>query len=119
MIGFNADLKLPNPLSNLGSFASSFEFGLFTDAGWTGNISMGGDDPGESGSDILKHTLTDAGISVKTTILSWLPWQLQGVTQEYGQIPIISFYFPIYLNHPFDGKNNFAFRYVIGLGTTF
>ncbi|MDP4220115.1 MAG: hypothetical protein Q8896_06730, partial [Bacteroidota bacterium] len=74
---------------------------------------------GETGSQILKHILTDAGVTVKTSILSWLPWQLQGVASEYGQIPTISFYFPIYLNHPFDGKENFAFRYVIGLGTTF
>jgi hypothetical protein len=119
MIGFNADLKLPNPLKNLGGFGASFEFGLFTDAGWAGDMVFGDTPTGETASEILKHVLTDAGITVKANILSWLPWQLQGVAQEYGQIPTISFYFPLYLNHPFDGKKNFAFRYVIGLGTTF
>ncbi|MDP4220982.1 MAG: M1 family metallopeptidase, partial [Bacteroidota bacterium] len=41
MIGLNADLKLPNPFESLGSFAASFEFGLFTDAGWTGSFQYG------------------------------------------------------------------------------
>jgi hypothetical protein len=119
MMGFNADLKLPNPIASLGSFASSFEFGLFGDAGWTGAFQYGNPPVGETDAQVLKHVLTDGGVTVKTTILSWLPWQLQGVASEYGQIPTISFYFPIYLNHPFDGTKNFAFRYVIGLGTTF
>ncbi len=119
VMGLNADLKLPNPLAGLGSFAASFEFGLFGDAGWTGSFQYGNPPVGETGSDILKHVLTDAGVAVKINILSWLPWQLQGVVSEYGQIPTISFYFPLYLNHPFDGTKNFAFRYVVGLGTTF
>jgi hypothetical protein len=119
MFGFNADLRLPNPLSSLGGFASSFEFGLFTDAGWAGDLEHGSPAVGETFTDIRHHLLTDAGISVKINPLSWLPWQLHGVVQEYGHIPMIDLYFPIYLNHPFDGKGNFSFRYVIGIGSTF
>jgi hypothetical protein len=51
--------------------------------------------------------------------LSWLPWQLQGVAEEYSNIPQIGFYFPIWLSKPDDGKNMLAFRYAISLGTTF
>ncbi len=109
--GLGADLNLPNPLRSLGWLASSFKPILFFDAGWVGdevNFSL-----------IRKQLMTDAGIGLKLNILSWLPGQLQGVAEEYSDIPTIGFYFPLYVNHPNDGKKNIDFRYVISLGTTF
>ncbi|HYM20723.1 MAG TPA: M1 family aminopeptidase [Candidatus Kapabacteria bacterium] len=119
MIGFNADLTVPNPLRSLGWLPASFGLGLFGDAGWAGNFQHGTLSSAQSISDVTKHVLTDAGVTIKVNLLSWLPWQLDGAAEQYGQIPTIDLYFPVYQNHPFDGKNNFAFRYMIGIGSTF
>ncbi len=70
-------------------------------------------------SQFQKNARADAGVSIKLDLLSFLPWQLQGVAEEYGSIPSINFYFPFFLNRPYDGKEHFAFRYAIGLGSTF
>jgi hypothetical protein len=109
--GLSSELILPNPLRSLGWLPNSFIPLLFADAGWIGNIA--------TFKKVANEIATDAGIGVKWNILSWLPWQLQGIAQEYSNIPTIGIYFPLYLNHPDDGKGNFAFRYVISLGTTF
>ncbi len=109
--GLNSELSLPNPLHNWGWVTASFSPLLFFDAGWIGRTA--------TFTKVKDELMTDAGIGFKWNILSWLPWQLQGVAEEYAKIPTIGLYFPIYLNHPDDGKGNFAFRYVISLGTTF
>ncbi len=119
LISGNLDIRLPNPISGWGSFTRSFDFGLFADAGWVGNFQHGSLSTATSIGDIAKQLMTDAGVSVSVSIVSWLPWQLQGVAEEYGSIPQISFYFPIYENHPIDGKSTIDFRYVISLGTSF
>jgi hypothetical protein len=109
--GFNVELNMPNPLSSLGWLPNSIKPLLFFDADY-GTI------PNGSGGNYQKM-LGDAGIGFKLDLLSWLPWQLQGVTEEYSNIPKIGIYFPIWLSTPNDGKSNVAFRYVISVGTTF
>lgn len=96
--GFTAELFLPNPLSSWGGFTKSFQPLLFGD---------------------MTEKFLDAGIGFKLDLLSWLPWQLQGVAEEYASIPKIGIYFPILLVQPDDFKPSFAFRYAISLGTTF
>jgi hypothetical protein len=109
--GFSTELTLPNPTHSWGWLPASFNPMVFFDAGYVGDkVDL---------KQIAKGTAIDAGVGLKWNILSWLPWQLQGVAGQYASIPTISFYFPVYLNHPDDGKENFAFRYVISLGTTF
>ncbi len=110
-VGFSTEMNLPNPIRKLGWLPASISPFVFFDAGWVGNevdIAI-----------IRKELVTDAGVGFKIDLLSWLPWQLQGVTGQYASIPTIGLHFPIYLNHPDDGKENIAFRYVISLGTTF
>ena len=51
-------------------------------------------------------------------ILSWLPWQLQELPKIIGDTKSRN-YLPLWLSKPDDGKQTFAFRYVISLGTTF
>src|SRR5262249_38176584 len=81
--GLNGELMLPNPIRSWGWIADSFTPLLFADAGWVGTT-MTFDRIG-------KGLMTDAGIGLKWNILSWLPWQLQGVAQEYSNIPTIGF----------------------------
>ncbi len=109
--GFTTELVLPNPIRSWGWLPASLTPMVFFDAGWVGSeVTL---------SAITHQLFTDAGLGIKLNILSWLPSQLQGVAGEYSNIPTIGIYFPIYLNHPDDGKGNFAFRYAISLGTTF
>ncbi|HET9134993.1 MAG TPA: M1 family aminopeptidase [Candidatus Kapabacteria bacterium] len=120
LLGLNLEIGVPSPLAWAGAFARTFQFGLFADAGWVGNYKQGNAAAAaQSLSDVAKGVMTDAGISVRVNILSWLPWQLQGVAEQYGSIPNLAFYFPFYLNHPLDGKGNFAYRSVVSLGTSF
>jgi hypothetical protein len=110
-LGLSTELSLPNPLRTLGWLPASFTPVIFGDAGWVGaKFDL---------NNIKQNLATDAGLGIKLDILSWLPWQLEGVANEYADIPSIGFYFPLYLNHPNDGKSNLAFRYAISLGTTF
>ncbi len=113
MLGFSGDVAIPNPLSSLGSFAATFRFNAFADAGWIsdGNPSFF--------NDIQKRLMTDAGVTVYVDWLNWPPYQLRGVAEEYSKIPALGFTFPIYLNHPLDGKDPIAFRWKLSLGTTF
>jgi hypothetical protein len=97
--GITGELTMPNPIASWGWLPRSFQPLLF------GDVSDGG--------------YGDAGIGFRLDLLSWLPWQLQGVAEEYANIPKIGIYFPVFLSHPDDGKENIAFRYVISLGTTF
>jgi hypothetical protein len=113
MLGFSTDIALPNPLASLGSFASSFSLVAFFDAGWTGNGNA------DLLNDLKTRLRTDAGVSIKIAILSWLPHQLEGVAEEYAKIPVLSVTFPLYLNHPLDDSKPIAFRWQIGLGTTY
>jgi hypothetical protein len=96
--GLSAELFIPNPLSSWGAFTKSFQPLLFGD---------------------MTEKFADAGLGFKLDLLSWLPWQLQGVAEEYASIPKIGIYFPIFLVQPDDYKPSFAFRYAISLGTTF
>lgn len=109
--GMTGEMSLPNPLRSLGSFPASFAPYVFVDAGWIGN--------GYDISEMAKDMRVSTGIGFKVNILSWLPWQLHGVANEYAGIPVIGVTFPVYLNHPNDDKEHFAFRYTISLGTTF
>jgi len=109
MAGVSYDVKLPNPVANLWSPLASLSPGAFTDAGWVG------EDWGNS----LRDIRTDAGIKIDVNILSWLPYQLRGVAEEYDPIPIVAFNIPLYENHPADGKPNFAWRWAISVGTVF
>jgi hypothetical protein len=109
-LGLSGEFEFPNPLGSLGWLPYSFQPLFFVDAGYA------------QASEPLnnqEHTYTDAGIGFRVNVLSWLPWQLQGVAEEYADIPRIGIYFPFYLSHPDDGKPKVAFRYVISLGTTF
>ncbi|MEP7235894.1 MAG: hypothetical protein ABI778_11425, partial [Ignavibacteriota bacterium] len=103
--GFSAELYIPNPFEKMGGFATTIQPLLFLDAGGFFN-----DNQGYSGT-------ADAGPGLKVDIIKWLPWQLQGVAEEYSTIPKIGIYFPIWFA---DGRtSSFAFRYAISLGTTF
>ena len=113
MIGANFDMEIPNPLASLGRFASSFNLGLFADAGWVGsNVS-------DFWSDFRDNARTDAGLKIGVNILSWLPSQLRGVAGEYAPIPEVNIYFPLYENHPVDGKNPIDFRWTVSVGARF
>jgi hypothetical protein len=56
---------------------------------------------------------------VSANVLSWLPWQLRGVAEEYSHIPTIKLFMPLYENHPIDGEKPLAFRWRVSLGSTF
>lgn len=109
--GLNVEFNFPNPLSGLGWLPRSFRPLLFVDLGYGRIPDING------GTD--ENMFGDAGIGFKLDVLSWLPWQLQGVAEEYSNIPKIGIYFPLFLTKPDDGNKMFAFRYVISLGTTF
>jgi hypothetical protein len=111
LITTNWEVNIPNPTANWWSVLQSISFTAFADAGWVGNGQI-------AFQDIRRNLLTDAGLSVKLNILSWLPSQLQGVAEEYAKVPVISFNMPVYLNHPKDGERPLAFRWNVNVGTT-
>ncbi|HWF44659.1 MAG TPA: M1 family aminopeptidase, partial [Candidatus Kapabacteria bacterium] len=113
MLGGSFDVSVPNPFASLGSFASSFAPGIFMDAGWVGAGVM------DLTRDIQAGLRTDAGIAFNVNILSWLPGQLRGVANEYTPVPEVNVYFPLFENHPLDGKSPFAFRWALSLGAAF
>jgi len=112
LFSVNWEMAIPNPAANWWNPLQSISFAAFADAGWIGNEEIALED-------IRRDLLTDAGLSVKVNILSWLPYQLHGVVEEYAKIPVIGINFPVYLNHPRDGKEPLAFRWNINLGMTF
>ena len=109
MAGLSLDVPVTNPLASLGSFASTFALGLFADAGWTG----------ENWSDLRRELRTDAGLTISAEMLSWLPSQLRGVADEYATVPVVSFHWAAYENHPTDGTAPLAWRWSVSLGTAF
>ncbi|MEI8134038.1 MAG: M1 family metallopeptidase [bacterium] len=111
--GVSFDLNVPNPIASWGWLPASVKPLLFFDVGY-GSIAHLNTD----GKDYL-NVLADAGVGFKLNILSWLPWQLQGVTEEYASIPQIGIYFPFLLDNPNDGKPSLAFRFAISLGSAF
>ena len=113
MFGGSFDLGLPNPLASLGSFPESFDFDLFTDAGWVGtNVT-------NFWGDVQANLRTDAGVKIGVNVLSWLPGELRGVASEYASVPAVNVYFPVYENHPLDGMSPFAFRWELSLDASF
>src|SRR5438552_10939578 len=98
MLRANFDLALRDPLASLGSFPSSFSFGLFADGGY------------------VQEFRSDAGVKIGANILSWLPHQLRGVAEEYDPIVPIVVYFPLFEDKPLDGKAHLAWRWEIALG---
>lgn len=113
MLGANMEIGIPNPLASLGSFAQSFSFIAFADAGFLSTS------PDLRWNEISNTLREDAGISVKVNVLSWLPSQLQGVANEYATIPTIGVNFPLFVSHPGDDAKALAFRWNVNLGTTF
>lgn len=109
MAGVSYDVTLPNPVASLWSLLASLTPGAFADAGWVGN----------EWSNLLRDLRTDAGIKINVNILSWLPYQLRGVAEEYDPIPTVAFDIPLYENHPADGKPNFAWRWAVSIGSLF
>ncbi|HEY6171981.1 MAG TPA: hypothetical protein VIX80_06975, partial [Candidatus Kapabacteria bacterium] len=109
--GISGELLIPNPLASMGWLPASVKPLLFGDAAY-GRIAY-------SDGSYYEDIVVDAGIGLRLDLLSWLPWQLQGVAEEYASIPKIGIYFPFFLSKPDDGMENFGFRYVISLGTTF
>lgn len=110
-MGFTAEFGMPSLPKSWGAFLSSFEPFAFFDAGYVGTSE-------DSFSQILSGVMTNAGIGLKVDLLSWLPWQTQGVAREYSDIPTMRIDIPFYMNHPYDG-DHFAPRFTVSLGTTF
>lgn len=107
--GASAEFTFPNPLASTGWLPRSFQPLVFADAAYG---------RAQEQSNNSDHMYYDAGLGLRVDLQSWLPWQLQGVAEEYAEIPAIGLYFPLYLSHPDDGKENIAFRYVISLGAS-
>ncbi len=108
-MGLSGEITLPVFNRSMGTLLSSMTPSVFFDAGWIGSML--------DWNDVKKNTYTSGGIGVTVDLVSWLPWQ--GVVKQYAEIPTIGLYFPVYQNHPTDGKEHFAFRYVISLGKSF